>query len=124
MLSYDPYDAEVMRDPEVMRAIEDATRRGVRVRLIMSGQPNDDNGKQRAELAKAGVQVRLLNRLYVHAKMVLVDGQQAFVGSENFTATSLDQNREVGIVVDDPAVLARIEKTFAADFAAAKPQTG
>ncbi|HEU5432467.1 MAG TPA: phospholipase D-like domain-containing protein, partial [Thermomicrobiales bacterium] len=79
--------AEVMRDPEVMRAIENATRRGVQVRLIMSGQPNDDNGKERAELAKAGVQVRLLNRVYVHAKMVLVDGQRAFVGSQNFTAT-------------------------------------
>ncbi|HEU0116967.1 MAG TPA: phospholipase D-like domain-containing protein [Thermomicrobiales bacterium] len=116
--------AEVMRDPEAMRAVEDAARRGVQVRLIMSGQPNDDNGKQRAELAAAGVQVRLLNRLYIHAKMILVDGQRAFVGSQNFTATSLDQNREVGIVVDDPAVLARIEKTFAADFATGKPQVG
>jgi cardiolipin synthase A/B len=116
--------AEVMRDPEVMQAIEDAAHRGVRVRLIMSGQPNDDNGKQRAQLASAGVQVRLLNRLYVHAKMVLVDGQRAFVGSQNFTATSLDQNREAGIVVDDPAVLARIERIFEGDFAAGKPQVG
>ncbi|HEX5499779.1 MAG TPA: phospholipase D-like domain-containing protein, partial [Thermomicrobiales bacterium] len=67
--------AEVMRDPEIMRAIEDAARRGVQVRLIMSGQPTDDNADERAELADAGVDVRLLNRLYVHAKMVMVDGR-------------------------------------------------
>ena len=107
--------AEVVRDREVMDAFEAAVRRGVTVRLVMSGSPEgtDDDAEERA-----GVQVRLARGgLYIHAKMMLVDGVRAFVGSQNFTATSLDQNRELGIVLRDRASLLRLAKTFATDFA-------
>ena len=39
-----------------------------------------------------------------------------FVGSENFSRTSLDDNRELGLIIADPAVLSAMAKTFAADF--------
>ena len=116
--------AEVVRDPEIMDALSNAARRGVRVRLVMSGNPNgdDDNAPERRELAVAGVQVRLARGVYVHAKVILADGTRAFVGSQNLTATSLDQNRELGIMLDDPASLSRIMRTFERDFAGGQPE--
>jgi phosphatidylserine/phosphatidylglycerophosphate/cardiolipin synthase-like enzyme len=39
-----------------------------------------------------------------------------FVGSENFSRTSLDDNRELGLIISDPAVLSAMARTFAADF--------
>jgi phosphatidylserine/phosphatidylglycerophosphate/cardiolipin synthase-like enzyme len=115
--------AEVMRDQEVVDALIAAVERGVRVRLVMSGDPDDDNAEVRRQLARAGVAVRLApSRLYIHAKMVLVDGGRVFIGSQNFTATSLDQNRELGIILDDPVIVARAADVFAKDFAAAKPE--
>ena len=118
--------AEVVRDPEVMEALAAAERRGVAVRLIMSGDPDgtDDNAEERAELADAGIEVRLARGgLYIHAKMVLVDGARAFVGSQNFTATSLDQNRELGVLLDDRASVTRLARTFDEDFAEGQPET-
>lgn len=119
--------AEVMRDPEVMTAFVAAARRGVAVRLIMSGDRDgdDDNAEERAELAAAGVEVRLARGgLYIHAKMVLADGERAFVGSQNFTATSLDLNRELGMFLDDRASVGRLTRTFDRDFAEGQPEGG
>ena len=33
----------------------------------------------------------------------MVDGQRAFVGSQNISTTSLDQNRELGIIEPEPS---------------------
>ena len=39
-----------------------------------------------------------------------------FVGSENFLRTSLENNRELGLISSDPAVLSAMARTFTADF--------
>jgi cardiolipin synthase len=117
--SVDVY-AEVLRDPELLQALEAAAQRGVTVRVIISPSASFDS--ERASLEASGVQVRLLRSLYVHAKMIMVDGQRVFVGSQNISTTSLDQNRELGIIVSDPVSLARLSRVFDIDFAAATPQ--
>jgi cardiolipin synthase A/B len=40
-----------------------------------------------------------------------------FTGSENFSSTSLDENRELGIVLADPTALATLTHTFEQDWA-------
>ena len=52
----------------------------------------------------------------MHAKLVLVDGQRAFVGSQNFSAVSLDANREVGVIVADTAVVAQLASVAQGDW--------
>jgi phosphatidylserine/phosphatidylglycerophosphate/cardiolipin synthase-like enzyme len=54
--------------------------------------------------------------LYMHGKQVIVDGLQAFVGSENLTNTSLIQNRELGILFTDSRMIARLQSIFTSDF--------
>lgn len=48
----------------------------------------------------------------LHAKMILVDQAAAYVGSANFTDTSLHYNLELGLHVEDPAILARLHTIF------------
>ena len=70
----------------------------------------------------AGVQVRLFSpkaALYIHAKMILADNSQAFVGSENFSYTSLRKNRELGIILTKSTILKSLSATFSADFSKA-----
>lgn len=112
--------AEVLRDRELLDALGAAVERGVRVRLLVS--PSADNAKDRAALAAAGIEVRVMTNLYVHAKLIVADGARAYVGSQNLSATSLDLNRELGIILDDPVSLARLERTFDIDFRTAMPQ--
>ncbi|HET8522723.1 MAG TPA: phospholipase D-like domain-containing protein [Thermomicrobiales bacterium] len=109
--------AEVMRDREIIDALKRAAGRGVTVRLVMSAQ-TIEGGAERQELAAAGVQPRIVDNPYIHAKMVLADGEHAFIGSQNFTSTSLDQNREVGIILTDVTNLHRLQRVFDDDFAA------
>jgi phosphatidylserine/phosphatidylglycerophosphate/cardiolipin synthase-like enzyme len=112
--------AEVLRDEEMLAALAAAAERGVVVRLIVSDSP--EFARERAQLAAAGVAIRLASSLYIHAKVIVADGEKAFVGSQNLSATSLDLNRELGIVVDDPVSLARLMRTFEIDFRAGTPR--
>jgi cardiolipin synthase A/B len=39
-----------------------------------------------------------------------------FIGSENFSNTSLNQNRELGLIISSHAVMSTVAGTFASDF--------
>jgi cardiolipin synthase A/B len=118
---------EEMDDPAVTDALVGAAQRGVDVTITMTADPEWD--KAFAELARAGAHIRLYaddsGALYIHAKAIVADvgrrGQQALVGSQNFSVASLDYNRELGILTGDPAVAAAISATLAGDYAGAAP---
>lgn len=113
---------EEMVDVPSEDALIAAARRGVRVEVILPA-PSDSSASPDADvtrLLQGGVQVRYIAIVYMHAKMLLADGQLAFVGSENFSATSLDDNRELGIVIADPSALATLNQTFQQDWASAQ----
>lgn len=114
--------AEVVRDDELLGAMVEAVERGVTVRLVMSGDAEDSNARDRAKLAAAGIQVYLNNEVYIHAKMFLADGSELFIGSQNLTATSLDQNRELGLILRDAGSIERASRVFARDLEAGRPE--
>ena len=53
---------------------------------------------------------------YIHAKAMVIDGARAFVGSENFTGGSLGYNRELGVMFDTAAEVAKVKTTIDTDF--------
>jgi phosphatidylserine/phosphatidylglycerophosphate/cardiolipin synthase-like enzyme len=111
-------EAEEMQDSEIEQAIISAAHRGVHVEVILpsSNGSSDSNSEGISILQSGGVQVREDTRLYMHAKIIIVDGSKAFVGSENISTQSLDQNRELGIIVSDSNVLNRLQSTFQMDW--------
>jgi hypothetical protein len=56
----------------------------------------------------------------MQAKLVVADGALAFTGSEHFLATSLEKNRELGIMIDDAQAFGIFEHTFGLDWAVTK----
>jgi phosphatidylserine/phosphatidylglycerophosphate/cardiolipin synthase-like enzyme len=117
--------AEVMSDREVRDALIEAQRRGVRVRLLMSRpEPEETSHRALAELSAAGVGVRVIGSPYIHAKSILADGATAYVGSVNFTANSMDQNRELGFLTRTGQVLTSAGAAFESDWAEAEPFEG
>ncbi len=116
-VSLDLY-AEVIRDQAMTGLLVDRAAAGIRVRILLPDPVEDDAWRIVDRLRAAGIEVRQLDDPYGHAKAILVDGRTLFVGSQNLTATSLDQNRELGIVTGDAGVIARLTAAFARDFAA------
>lgn len=113
---------EEMSDGNVINALISAAQRGVTVDVDMSYENNWKSAFQR--LSIAGVHIRTYATkasLYIHAKMIIADGTQAFIGSENFSATSLNNNRELGIVIVKPEIIASLNSTFQTDWKNAAP---
>src|SRR5436190_10366761 len=48
----------------------------------------------------------------LHAKMILADDVMAYIGSANFTDTSLHYNFELGLVTEDRSVITRLHAIF------------
>jgi cardiolipin synthase A/B len=103
--------AEEVADPSIESQLGAKARHGVRVRLITS-QPSSGVDT----LKRTGVTVWIMPSPYVHAKAIVADGRRLFVGSENISSTSLDRNREVGLVVANRSLANAVEQRFAADW--------
>ncbi len=112
-------EAEEMNDAAIEQALANATQRGVQVEVILptaNNSSSDSNSSGIATIKQGGVQVKEDPQLYIHAKIIIVDSRIAFVGSENISAQSLDQNRELGIIVSDSSVLNKLQTTFQSDW--------
>lgn len=99
---------EEMASGPIESALINAARRGVSVALAMTGSPSWTAPLER--LVAGGVHVATLrsSQIYIHAKVICADcassSPRVFVGSENFSRTSLDRNRELGVVSSNPQV--------------------
>jgi len=116
---------EELKDSECLNALTAEAAAGVTVRVIcasLEGKEGDENRPARKLLNSYGAKAKYMpsSYLYCHAKMILVDyntsSAEAFIGSENLSSTSLDENRELGIIVKDPEILERLHKVFEIDW--------
>ena len=111
-----------MGDAAVTGALEAAARRGVKVEVVMTRQTSWS--KAFDALTAAGVVVRTYAAsapLYIHAKAIVVDpgypGDEVFIGSQNFSVTSLLRNRELGIITSDSAMITTVASVLEQDAA-------
>jgi phosphatidylserine/phosphatidylglycerophosphate/cardiolipin synthase-like enzyme len=91
--------AEEMNDSGVEQALVSAAQHGVKVEVILpapSGSSSNSTSSGIATIKQGGVTVREDAKLYMHAKIIIVDGKEAFVGSENISSQSLDQTSPPG----------------------------
>jgi len=102
-----------------------AARRGVSVEVVMTQDPEWAAALDR--LATAGVHVRLLHesQIYIHAKIICADctirSGTVFIGSENFSTSSLVYNRELGVVTSTLAAVRAVRAAVDADYALGTP---
>ena len=109
-----------------LAAMDRAAKRGVRIRVILEKKFEKNSLDGIARLRKMpGLRLkiadwsRLTGAGIVHAKYFIVDSTRAYVGSQNFDWRSLKHIHEMGLAVDDPAVVAQIQSVFDHDWAIA-----
>ncbi|MBP7567758.1 MAG: cardiolipin synthase ClsB [Burkholderiaceae bacterium] len=94
-------------------ALVHAARRGVRVVLLLQGRYEYFMQYHAARtvygaLLKAGVEIHEYSASFLHAKVAVVDGHWATVGSSNLDPLSLLLAREANVVVEDRGFAAEL----------------
>ncbi|HEX6606019.1 MAG TPA: phospholipase D-like domain-containing protein [Chloroflexia bacterium] len=91
---------------------------GVAVQIVTNAlQTKNRPCLERLQARAPQAQVRYSTQLWLHTKLVIADERRMLVGSVNLTPTSLDRRREVSMLVDDPAAVARAVAVARDDFA-------
>jgi len=118
--------SENLGDSDVMSGLTAAAARGVAVRVLV---PQCDLNSNPAfnipfvrQLSAAGVNAHIMpgpstpELPYIHSKMMIVDGNEVFVGSINFSYNSMTKARELGIIFADSQSANFISSVFENDW--------
>lgn len=113
-----------LSDCAIALALCHQAKEGIKVEVVMSpfpfgkGKP-DHNVFNQLLITASGGTVYLNDALNIHAKVLLVD-DQVYIGSTNFFKNSLEQNRNVGIIVSNPSIVRRVNQIFEHDISQSK----
>ena len=113
-------------DESSLWAMEDARRRGVRIRMILESDLTDAMPVKYASrhfydrLLSDGIEIYEYQTTMMHTKTFVVDGVWSMVGSANFDNRSLELNDELNVAVTSRDLAARLLQDFEQDLQASR----
>ena len=110
----------------VVKAVETAKARGVRVRVLVDSKFLITYPQLWERWAGLGIELRKIKFAsgVQHTKLILVDSQQVFLGSQNFDFTALSHIRELGVHFTQPELASCYQQAFEHDWAVAGGDVG
>jgi cardiolipin synthase len=115
-------NAYFLPDPDTLRALEGAVRRGVDVRVIVPGEKTDVPIVRQASrlqyemLLRRGIRIFEYQPTMMHAKTMVVDGIWTTIGSINFVNRSMKKNAEANVAIYDHGFAEIVEKSIQGDL--------
>jgi cardiolipin synthase len=109
-------------DESSLWALEDAIRRGVKVRILVEGDITDAMPVKYASrhvydhLLSMGIEIYEYQPTMMHTKVLVVDGIWSMFGSANFDNRSLELNDEMNVAVTSRRLAARFLEDFERDI--------
>jgi cardiolipin synthase len=116
-------------DDSTLWSLEEARRRGVRIRFLVEGDRTDAKTVKWASrssydrLLQQGIEIYEYQPTMMHAKTTVVDSNWSIIGSANFDNRSLDMNDEINVGIADRTLAAALVETFENDLRRAKRLT-
>ena len=106
---YIPY----LKDKRILNLLEKKAKSGIKIKIIMS----DFGYKEYTEnnIINNLFVSKINKKLKMHSKAVLVDNKYLFIWSENFSAPSLDKNREMWILLKNREIIEKFNILFNSD---------
>jgi phosphatidylserine/phosphatidylglycerophosphate/cardiolipin synthase-like enzyme len=100
------YDAKIT-DPALKKLLKEIAAKGIRVRVL--GKLKGPDGD---------VVERSMKSMRLHVRAIIRDSARAFVGSQSLRRLELEQRREVGLFINNPAVARKLMQVFEQDWEA------
>lgn len=122
-------DVDDSRLAGVLAAVERAAARGVRVRFLSERNFYKTYPETLDHLGTIdNIDVRIFDTGafmggVLHAKYFIVDGREAYVGSQNFDWRALEHIQELGVRIEEPSFVARLAEIFGTDWHLASGDT-
>ena len=107
-------------------SLEDAARRGVKIRLLVEGDITDAmpvkyaSRRHYEQLLEQGIEIYEYQPTMMHTKTFVVDGVWSMFGSANFDNRSLELNDELNVAVTNRDLAARLLGDFEQDLKSAR----
>ncbi len=102
-----------LTNKKVVKALEDAHFRGVKVRIIMDFEPTAEIYSPIDRLRKLGVLVKAENWAgKMHMKTAIFDRKKVVLGSTNWTSTAEYVNDENLLVIKNPVITTKVYNEF------------
>jgi len=98
------YDGK-LSDSQMLKLLANRARAGVEIKVI------GHTGKK-----VAGVDVRPMPLIRLHAQAIIRDGQEVFFGSQSLRKSELDQRREVGLITSNLEAIKSFFLIFVMDW--------
>ena len=130
---YVPVQDRLVVSPENSRERLANFLTGARKQLLIFDPKVSDGAMLRilVERFKAGVDVRIIGKVEpkwnlpnekypgkrLHVRAIVRDGRKAFVGSQSLRRIELDKRREIGLIINDAAVVNQMHAVFESDWA-------
>jgi cardiolipin synthase len=109
-------------DESSLWSLEDAIRRGVKIRILVEGDITDAMPVKYASrrmydhLLSLGIEIYEYQPTMMHTKAMVVDGVWNIFGSANFDNRSLELNDELNVAVSSRDLAARLAQDFEQDL--------
>jgi cardiolipin synthase len=109
-------------DADIIECLTRAVERGVEVDILVPGPHADKRFVQvasegtYASLLESGVNIWTFQPSMLHAKVMIVDGIVANVGSANLNARSTRLDEEINVVAMDPELVGVLDQQFDDDL--------
>jgi len=104
---------QYLQDPEVISILQ--SQRNLDLKIILP-----KNEKSRIDAPGLEDATRVITKPYIHAKAILIDEQYLIISSINFSTNSLDNNRELGIIITNQEAIQAYLHQFHEDWQQAK----
>ena len=100
-------------DDRISRAIVEAMKNGVEIRIISDNFKVEDTGSDIEDLSRVGISVKLdTTENHMHHKFIIVDKNIVLTGSYNWTISAALYNQENILSTDDEEVVSKFSNEF------------
>ena len=99
--------AQTLSDPDVLAILKSQKKKGISVEICTA--KNETNTTERP---KTDISWTFVKSPYLHAKVIFIDDQTFFIGSQNLTENAIEKNREVGILLEGAGTVFQEMKKF------------
>ncbi len=106
--------AENFNDKKIIELLNKKSEENVKIKIILS--EDIPSNKNIIKKFHKNIEIKLMKKPYQHSKVIIIDEKILYIGSINFSMRSMDQNREVGIILKEKEFIEKIKNIFYKDW--------